>query len=215
MKKSTVSNAAGFEFPLSSNAVGGCIGLILLVVSALGIVHGVRTAVGQWLYRGAKYGPAREDPERVFEMLEIARGLDPRNYYACVFAEETAFHASVDENGRPREDLLRICRRWCERGLALNRYNRSLRLRWAGLLARKDIHGAIAYMREYVDWFFWHPHNHAVLAELYAKAGDFDKAQRELNLIDGMEYHGPAEESVADATAEFLNNLPDLRDDSP
>jgi len=56
---------------------------------------------------------------------------------------------------------------------------------------------AIACWEAYTEWHYWSPYNHAVLADYYAKVGDFDKAERQLDLIKAFPDYVDAAKGVA------------------
>ena len=77
----------------------------------------------------------------------------------------------------------------CNAGLRCNPYNGQLKLIKTRLFEEKSVAEAIAYWRDYVDWEFWRPYNHAVMSELYSEAGNIEKAQDELMWLKGSEYY--------------------------
>ena len=172
-------------------------GVLILAVSACGIVHGMRSSVAQGLYRQAKFGSARDNPRGVFRRCERAQALYPYNYNFCILAAEMAY-------GRARgmvtgSELREISERWCDEGLKLNRYRRKLRVLKAKHLAVRSPEEAVTYWEEYVDWHFWDPYNHALLANIYASAGYFGKALESLEWVKGSEHHEKAAASVRSA----------------
>jgi hypothetical protein len=66
----------------------------------------------------------------------------------------------------------------------------------AMLLSRSDPAASLAYWREFLDWDFWSPHNHAVLADLQARAGDFEAAWATANGIPDADKRGHARDRV-------------------
>jgi tetratricopeptide (TPR) repeat protein len=152
---------------------GAC---VLAGVAVLGLWWSVRVAVAQALYFQAKYGAARSDTERVLALAERAFQWYPRHYRFCVWAAGAAYRDRLDAEGRERPDRLQAAQAWCARGLALNPHHRELRVLRARLLTRADAAAAAAYWRRYVEWHFWDPWNHALLAKLCADAGEFDAA---------------------------------------
>jgi len=151
--------------------------LALLAVCAAGIVHGSRAAAAQWMYERAKYGADRASLPRVLALCESAQGLYPLNYYFCLWAAEQAYYAS---GAAGREAARAAADRWCERGIALNPYNRELQIIRVRLWQERSPGLAAAQWARYVDWQFWDPYNHALLAELYAEAGEIEQALAEL-----------------------------------
>jgi len=153
---------------------------VLLLGLALGhAVYGARAATAQWTYFASKYG---RQPRAVRELLAAARRAHrwyPHNYYFAILAAERA-HAEAAACAPPDEELWRQARFWCERGLAQNPWRSSLRWLKTRLLWREAPAEAIRYWEQFTDWNFWEPWNHAVLAELYARAGAFEKADEAL-----------------------------------
>ena len=168
------------------------LGLILLAVSSAGILHGVRAGLAHVLYFQAKYGSARDDADRVLRLAERAHGLYPCNYNLCILAADAAYAASSvrdrDESARRRA----LAERWCGTGLKLNFHQRQLRRLKTRLLASESLQEAVRYWEDYVEWQFWDPYNHAVLVELYGRAGDFEKARRSLNWVVGSDRYEEA-----------------------
>ena len=102
----------------------------------------------------------------------------PYNYYFCIWTAEKAYYTSFEVDNKEALRRLNIAQRWCNAGLGLNAYNSQLRRLKTHLLEKKSPSEAADYWKKYVEWQFWEPYNHAVLAELYAETGDFDKAFR-------------------------------------
>lgn len=178
---------------------GVAMGMVLLIISVAGVVAGVRAGVAQGLYFQAKYGSARDNPDRIFALCENAYRLYPFNYNFCILAAETAYHTSfnVDRNEAARRRAL--AERWCSIGLRLNFHRSELRLLKTRLLAPDHLSDAIRYWEAYVDWQFWAPDNHAVLVELYSLSGDFDKALQSLEWVKGTPAYAEANRKLHDA----------------
>ena len=163
-----------------------------------GVVYGMRAAVAHALYYQAKYGAVREHPEAVVRRCAAADNLYSRNYYACETAAKAAYSAYAG-GGRGADRWFPVAGSWCAEGLALNPYRGPLRLLKAFLLAEQSPAEAVDYWSEYVEWNFWVPHNHAILAELQAAAGNFHDAFESLALIRGREPYEAARQAVRDA----------------
>jgi tetratricopeptide (TPR) repeat protein len=165
---------------------------ILAVLSVCGLVHGIRAALANTLYFQAKYGSEKDNPTAIFALYEQAHWWYPFNYNFCILAAETAYYSSfaVDPKEAARRRLLAA--RWCDTGLRLDFHKSQLRLLKTRLLATDSLPAAIRYWNDYVDWQYWEPYNHAVLVELYAQAGDFDKALESLALTKGSDSYNDA-----------------------
>jgi len=174
-------------------------GILILALSACGILHGMRAGVAQGLYRQAKFGSVRDKPRGIFRRCERARRLYPYNYYFCILASEKAYDRARSLRGAGKADLMAISEKWCDEGLALNRYRRKLRVLKAKHLRRRSPDEAVMYWEEYVDWHFWDPYNHALLADIYASAGYFGKALESLEWVKGSEHYDRVAASVRHA----------------
>ncbi len=166
-----------------------CGGALLVVLGMFGSHYAWRASRAHWLYYQAKYGSARDDVSAVLRAMEKAHRLYPHNYRFCTWTAEQAFHARKQAEGEERDRLLRAAENWTHVGLALNRFSGPLQLRKARLLERHDPAAAAAGWARYVGWHFWEPYNHAVLVDLYASAGDFDRAADELDWVKGSEHY--------------------------
>jgi hypothetical protein len=170
--------------------------LALLVVCAAGVVHGVRAASAQWMYERAKYGADRSSLLRILALCESAQRLYPFNYYFCLWAATQACQAS-DVPGQGAAHA--AADRWCARGIALNPYNRKLQIIRARRLQGRAPRQAAAQWARYVDWQFWDPYNHSLLAELYADAGEVEQALAELEWARGSPYFAAARGRLLEA----------------
>ena len=172
-----------------------CVGLAMLAVSLGGIIYGTRACMAHREYFVAKFGRDILSTEAIAERCERAHRLYPFNYYFAQWTAEQAYFGrdSAESDSAAR---LRIAACWCERGLALNRYKSPLRMLKTNLLRRDSVKAAVAYWEEYVEWNFWNPHNHAVLAELYSAQGRIGKALQSLRLVKGSEYYAQARHAV-------------------
>lgn len=170
-------------------------GPLLLFLSVFGIWYAARAAAGAWLYRYAKYGSPAPSADALMDVCRKAHVWYPWNYYGSIVAAERAFRQSEAE---PTNAVhwLRQSQWWCSRGLVQNPYNSQLRRLHTRFLWPESPAAATAYWAAHTDWHFWEPYNHAVLAELYAQGGDFERADSELNLIRSFVDYGPAKERV-------------------
>ena len=181
------------------------VGLVLLVpllfvIALAGLFQSTRAALAYTLYRKAKYGAAADDPVRVLKLSERSHGLYPYNYYLCIHAAETAYHAGLSrEDEAERGRLLRSADYWCRRGLQLNPHKRALHLLRSRLLARSSPAEAAEWWAAYVDRHFWEPFNHAMLVEFRAQAGQFDKALESLEWVKGSAHYDRASEALQQA----------------
>ncbi|MDA0322801.1 MAG: hypothetical protein O2923_08820 [Verrucomicrobia bacterium] len=191
-----------------SPAQASLVGLVLLVVCAAGTIYSVCATISQRAYRAAKYGAGKDNLELALKLCRTAEKLYPFNFYVQQYISEKAYYASFDaESHEEAAALLKLSQHWCDRGLRLNYYDRTLRLRRVALLAGEDLVSAVAEMERYLDWHYWHPHNHAIMARLYARAGEFDKAEQSLFLVERSPYYEDAVHGVELAKRKFLESL--------
>lgn len=158
----------------------------LLVLSVLGVVHGVRAAAAQACYHHAKYGAGAGDVGKIVEQCRRAYAWYPWNYYFSIEAAERAYHAaSGDGEAALRQERLRQSQFWCERGLIQNPWRSQLRRLKTRFLWEVSPSEAIRYWEAHTRWQFWEPYNHGVLVGLYARAGDFENAEKSLKWTKG------------------------------
>ncbi len=162
-------------------------GFLLLLVCCFGVVHAGRAAASFCVYYQTKYGPSDTLPEVVAARCERAHVLYPFNYHFCIWTAEHAWYRRFAEGGAELSGRVDIAHAWCDIGLSLNPWKSQLRLLKTRLLWRDSAEMALQYWRAYVDWDFWNPYHHVVLAELYADTGDFASALRELTWVRGSE----------------------------
>jgi len=176
-----------------------CGGALLIALGIYGSHYAWRAARAHWLYHGAKFGRQSDDVPAILGSIERAHRLYPHNYRYCIWAAEQAFfnHGEVDEEERER--LWRAAESWTDVGLALNRFSGSLHLLRARQLERHDPAKAATSWAKYVNWHFWEPYNHAVLVDLYASMGDFDRATDELAWVKDSEHYEWAAERLQNA----------------
>jgi hypothetical protein len=166
---------------------------LLMLLSAFGVVWSARVAAAQVLYHHAKFTPAAGDADGVLSYCAGAWRLYPFNYRFCELAAHVAYYAAGPGTADERS---RMSRMWCLRGLGLNRHPRPMRWLMTQFLWRESPVRAIAYWKEYVDWDFWSPYAHAVLAEMHARTGDFDEAEREVYWTRRSEFFGPTTATI-------------------
>jgi hypothetical protein len=159
-------------------------GLILLVISLVGMGHSLRAGLAQRYYWQAKFAKPEAGAERVLDLCCKAYVLYPDNYYFSILAAEKAYYAASDEKGMKGKRLEQAAV-WCERGLVQNWWKGSLRRLKTRILWEESPSRAIRFWNDYTEWQFWEPYNHAVLAELYAGVGDFENADQSLRWAAG------------------------------
>jgi len=168
------------------------IGVLLLGLSCAGILYGMRAAIASHISWKTQYGGASvADVEQVLDNCRRAFVLYPRNYYFSIFASELAYYKADEAKGDMRTQRIQQAELWCERGLMQNGYRSQLRRLKTRFLWERSPSEAIAYWEAHTNWQFWEPYNHETLAGLYAKYGDFGKADRELKLIEGFPSYAP------------------------
>lgn len=156
------------------------VGAVLLVLSVAGAVFAAKAAVASRLSFQAQFGSGCDDVEQVLDHCRIAYSLYPHNYYFSIYAAEMAYYRAPEVQGRIRAHRLRQASLWCDRGLKQNHYKSQLRRLKTRFLWEESPEKAIAYWRDYTEWHFWEPFNHATLAELQARAGEFEEAEKSL-----------------------------------
>jgi len=160
-------------------------GVFVLLVSLAGVWHCARAGMAQQYYYQAKYGKPAADTEQVLEYCKKAYALYPDNYYFSILASEKAYYMAGQAEAGLRQRRLEQSAIWCERGLVQNGMKGQLRRIKARFLWETSPSEAIRFWKAYTEWQFWEPYNHAVLAGMYAKAGDFENAERALTWTDG------------------------------
>ena len=163
--------------------------LVLLGATFYGIIFSARASRAFQIYYDTKYehsayesevaqtGRPLLTPQEINDRCEEILRLYPFSYLTCHIAAEASYHnRHVDFY-----PLLEQSRRWTDRGLNLNPYHQSLTLRRVGIYEKLyDYETALMHMKTYTEWNFWDPFNHARLAVLHAKLGDFETADKEL-----------------------------------
>jgi hypothetical protein len=182
-------------------------GVVLLLVGLSGAVWGARAALAQFMYCQSKFGRLRHDPDLVFALCKRASRLYPIDYYFCMWTAEKAYYSSLEPGLHRlwRDGRRQVAREWCERGLKLNFYKSPLRLLNTRLLAEDSLEDAIDYWHGFVEWQFWNPYNHAVMAELHARNGDRLRAEQELEWVKGSEFYREYAAKVKAALAEHTD----------
>lgn len=160
------------------------VGGVLLVLSAAGVVHGVRASWAANLSRRAQLSATPLGVDEILASCRKAYALYPWNYYFSIFAAESAYYRADEVRGAAREARLSQSRLWCDRGLIQNPYKSQLRRLKTRFLWERSPAEAIAYWAAFTEWNFWEPYNHATLAELYAKYGDRRQAEAELRWVE-------------------------------
>lgn len=159
-------------------------GSVVVLLSMAGLVHSGRAALASRLSCKAQYSTPPASVEQVLEYCRKAWSLYPSNYYLTTYAAEMAYYRANDVTGDLRAERLRQARFWCDRGLAQNVYKSQLRRLKTRFIWMESPLKAVEYWKTYTDWQFWEPYNHATLAELYARIGEFDKAEQSLKWVE-------------------------------
>lgn len=161
----------------------------LFIVSVLGVTRAARATAAYALYHNSRYGSGKESVSGILAGCAIAYRYYPYNYYFPILAAESAYYSAPAAVAEEKRRLLGAADYWCDTGLQLNPYKIKLRLLRARIIADENPSDAVEYWQAYVDWHYWEPFNHCVLAELQAQAGDFDEAFRTLDTIKGQNYY--------------------------
>ncbi len=174
----------------------GAAGMVLM--SVCGTVQAVRAAISYAGYYQIKYGAEQTALWQKLDKAEDVYDLYPWNYNLCIWCAEHSYYNRFDD-GREQEKLIVSAGKWCDRGLDLNPFKSQLRLLKARLLARESSAEAAEYWREYVQWDFWTPYHHAVLAEFYIDAGKLWEAADELRWLQNSGYYDDISEKIQEA----------------
>ncbi len=166
-----------------------CGGALLITLGIFGAHYAWRASCAHWLYHYAKFGGGRDDLPSILRSIEKGHRLYPHNYRFCTWAAEQAFYGRSEVRGEQRDRRCRAAENWTDVGLALNHFSGPLHFLKARLLERRDPAAAAASWARYVKWHFWEPYNHAVLVDLYASMGDFDRASDELDWVKGSAHY--------------------------
>ena len=179
------------------------VGILLVMLSLLGLWQAGRATGAHVIYHGLKY--SKQTPRASYEAIggacDLAHRLYPYNYYLCTLAGQTAY---LDSRVRDPEVHARHkakAERWCAASLRLNPFRSQTRLLKTRLLQSDSMEEAIAYWSEYVDWEFWDPYNHAILVDLHLKAGNISEAITELQWVEGSDSYSWATSGLHDAWA--------------
>jgi hypothetical protein len=174
------------------------VAVLLVVISVAGVVYGSRVWQAQRLYFESKYGTASDDPARIIDNCRRAYALYPFNYRFCLLAAEAAHDSAAKLTGDEAKARLALAELWCRRGIVLNPYPRGFQWLLSEFLWKQSPEFAIDTWRRYVDWDFWSPYNHSVLADMYVKAGDIARAEKELAWTKDSEYYAPTLQLIAE-----------------
>lgn len=125
----------------------------------------------------------------MLRLAEESFAIDPRNYHFWALAADDAWNARAAAPTREEDARLRAAAElWCGRALKENPWHPKARVLWANILAERDPAEALRYWQGCVEWQYWEPFNHALLAELLARTGDFAAASNTLSRIQGRPY---------------------------
>jgi hypothetical protein len=183
---------------VSSRCASCLAGAVLVVVGLAGAAEALRAGRGQALYHAVRYRDgASLTPEDADRRMDRAHRWYPHNVYASIWIAEKAYYTDPDRPLTAEREA--SAERWCTRGLRQNRYRRELRLLRTYLLMHRDPAAALAVWRRYTEWDFWSPFNQSVLAELYARTGDFYRARQALRWTIGTPHEAAARRAIREA----------------
>ena len=173
-----------------------------MVLCFLGTIYCCSTTVAQALFFRARLESTPAKTQAMLRTAELAHRLYPFNYGLCVLCADTAFLGSLNAAGADGDALLESARTWCERGLALNSYDRRLVFRKMGILgATENTHAAaLELWEQYTDWDFWNPDNHFYLGMMYVMSGNLEKARESVNWARGSAYYSRLVRSIEEAS---------------
>lgn len=165
-------------------------GVVLSIFSGWGIIYAIRVSIAQLIYHHNKFGTNASGyvAHEVNTRCEDAYNFYKHNYYFSILAAEKAWYEHINvSNDVKQKELLAFATKWCDIGLDQNKFRSQLRLLKARLLFKENPSQAINYWKEYVEWDFWYPYNHAFLAEMYIDNAEYEKALKTLELIRPFE----------------------------
>ena len=191
-----MSMKAVYERLSADHRFAAALGTVLLALSLAGAVYAVGASIAGALSWRAHYGAPKASPEEIAALCGKAFLFYPHNWYFSITAAEATYYGAAEVEGAARAERLRLAQVWCDRGLAQNPYKSQLRRLKTRLLWEESPTRAIAYWEAYTDWHYWEPYNHATLAELYARAGRFDQAERVLVRIAGRPFYAEGRKAV-------------------
>lgn len=141
-------------------------------------------------YAEACYGPSSNDVTRVLALADEAFPIAPEHYHFWALAADDAWNARiVAPISNAGESMGRQAKEWCKRALDANPWHPKARVLWASMVAENDVGEALRYWQTCVEWQYWEPFNHAFLAELQGRNGNFALASNTLGRIKGMPYY--------------------------
>ncbi len=180
---------------MKTTFIARIVGLILLILSLFFVVYSVRAGISQLIYYRAKNGYS--DTGDLYKIYRQTNHLYPYNYRFFAWSAEEAFNrGSKATDEKSRDKNFELAELLCDKGLALNKYERPLPFIKTQLLYRKSPTDAVVYWEKYVEWDYWNSYNHAVLASLYAGIGKFGQAMQTLQFIKGTPDYNSAEKIV-------------------
>ncbi len=171
--------------PRSERTLGVAIAVCFLPVLLFLTVHAAVMSRSQCLYYQAKYGSLRDDDSAALAALDSAHDIDEGNYNVCEHAARRAWDCAGRTTGEARNAMREQARLWCDRALIVNPYQRSMRWMHAQQLAREDPAQGLAAWQDYVEWEFWEPDNHLILADMALNARRLDLAEQALRWAEG------------------------------
>jgi len=158
-------------------------GITLAAISIVLLVHGAKASLAHALYFQSKYAAHSEGVHGVLRRNEDAFRLYPFNAHSCAWAAQRAHLEALSRPRYEKQVWYELAEWWCDRGLRLNPHRRDLRRLKSRLLGYRDPAAAARDWADYVEWHFWDPANHIRLVELYAAAGEIDKAEEALAVL--------------------------------
>jgi hypothetical protein len=152
-----------------------------------------RCVQAEWvslLFEEACYGPSSNEVSRVLALADEAFAIDREHYHFWALAADDAWNARRVAPRPEAEELLgRQAGQWCRKALDANPWHPKARVLWASIVAERDPREALRYWQTCVEWQYWEPFNHALMAELLGRSGEFALASNTLERIKGMPYY--------------------------
>ncbi len=181
-------------------------GLVICLIGIFGCVYSIRVAKAQRLYFQVEYGTLTNATPTVIESTcTTAYDLYPHNYKLSARASRTLWHLASSSKTEQKQNIVDQVELWCDRGLAENKYDLSLRYRKAELIYLSSASDAADYWKEFVDWQYWSSQNLSFLVRYYARAGRLVEATEILSLLKGHPDYTKASSFLRKAWAKEMN----------
>ncbi len=166
-----------------------CAAIILILACVAALARSTTATIAHKMFFDIRHG-ADKGGELPLIATKASRSsaLYPENYHLCRLLASRSFADGAAQTGSERSSLWAQAEIWTDRGLALNPYDRTLKLQRLGLLEAEDRNLAILFWEDHTRWQYWDPYNHHVLALLYARNRQIAEAEGSFELIAASRY---------------------------